>query len=293
MSEDKLKIIVCYYRDVYVRINNSTYFEIQCGKDATGINLGMLGDNTGDNISARNRYWSEITGLYWAWKNMERTDYVGLCSYRRFFNFKTASRSPVRLIPRSQASEILKIDLSAVTQIFERHDIIVPQPYVYAHSIRRVWSMNYVDNDFDLLEQLVHEVSPEYDAAFKHVFFDTNTMIGHNMFIMPWDRFQQFCSWVFDILLRLEPMIDPSNYPIRQVRVFGHMHEILLGVFIEHHKLRQHHSEITWITDDKSKFKFNNYFYRCAAICYYHVKRMLGGGDYQHKVISDKRQRGN
>jgi hypothetical protein len=68
--------------------SNSIYFDIQCGKDHTHTDLGMTADNTGLNISDRNPAWSEITGLYWAWKNMKDIDYIGLCSYRRFFNFK-------------------------------------------------------------------------------------------------------------------------------------------------------------------------------------------------------------
>lgn len=286
MSELSLKILVCHYRDVYIKSTNSAYLDLQCGKDATGLDLGMQGDNTGDNISARNQYWSEITGLYWAWKNLEHADYVGLCSYRRFFNFKPALGGPVRVIPQSRKIEIEDIDLSVVTGLLSKYDVIIPEPFTYAYSIRRVCSMNYVDRDFDLLEQLVHDVSPEYDAAFRHVFYGTNKMIGHNMFILPWDRFQKFCSWVFDILLRLETKIDPTHYPIRQVRVFGYMHEILLGVFIEHHKLKRYHSQITWITDDQGNYKFNRVFYRLAATTYYHATRAWAGDVYLHKLSS-------
>lgn len=286
MSVSSLKILVCHYKDVYIKSANSAYLDLQCGKDVTGLDLGMQGDNTGDNISARNQYWSEITGLYWAWKNLEHADYVGLCSYRRFFNFKPAFGNPVRIITGSDKVEVEDIDLSTITALLSQYDIIVPQPYTYAYSIRRVCSMNYIDRDFDFLEKLVHDVSPEYDAAYRKVFYGTNKMIGHNMFILPWDRFQQFCSWVFNILLRLETIIDPTHYPIRQIRVFGYMHEILLGVFIERHKLRQYHSQITWINEDQGSFKFNSLFYRWTATAYYHATKAWAGDAYLHKLSS-------
>ena len=36
---------------------------------ACGEDLGYPGDDTGENISAKNCYYSELTGLYWVWKN--------------------------------------------------------------------------------------------------------------------------------------------------------------------------------------------------------------------------------
>ena len=78
---------MCYYKDNDFVPNSDIYMPIQCGKAFTKLELGISGDGTGNNISIRNTYWSEITGLYWTWKNMEPTKYVGLCSYRRFFNF--------------------------------------------------------------------------------------------------------------------------------------------------------------------------------------------------------------
>lgn len=38
--------------------------------------MGYIGDNTGDNISLRNPNYCELTGLYWAWKNL-KCDYIG------------------------------------------------------------------------------------------------------------------------------------------------------------------------------------------------------------------------
>ena len=52
---------------------------------ACGEDFGYAGDDTGDNISEKNCYYGELTGVYWVWKNVHTTDYVGICHYRRYF----------------------------------------------------------------------------------------------------------------------------------------------------------------------------------------------------------------
>ena len=48
---------------------NNIYFHIHVGREGKA-DLGYIGDNTGDNISAKNANYCELTGLYWEWKNL-------------------------------------------------------------------------------------------------------------------------------------------------------------------------------------------------------------------------------
>ena len=62
------------------------YLPIQVGKALhPDLDLDIQPDNTGDNISVKNPYYSELTAIYWAWKNLD-ADYVGLAHYRRHFS---------------------------------------------------------------------------------------------------------------------------------------------------------------------------------------------------------------
>ena len=62
---------------------DKTYLPLQVGS-ASHDHLGYLTDDSGDNISALNCYYSELTGVYWVWKNVKDKDIVGVCHYRRF-----------------------------------------------------------------------------------------------------------------------------------------------------------------------------------------------------------------
>ena len=66
-----IDILTMYYRNHFGIVQSDHLYPIQCGRsDAREKEiLEMDGDDTGMNISGRNKYWSEITGLYWYWKN--------------------------------------------------------------------------------------------------------------------------------------------------------------------------------------------------------------------------------
>ncbi|CAK2923866.1 DUF4422 domain-containing protein [Vibrio crassostreae] len=287
MNEKDIKILCMYYRDILTDTNMFPFYNIQCGAETAGFNLGMQGDNSGDNISGENRFWSEITGLYWAWKNVDETKYIGLCSYRRFFNLKN-SRKPIVKARKSDAHNVLNnIDYSCLDEIFSKSDVILPVEYTYAWSIRRVCSMNYKDDDFTLLEDYIKNNCPEYYDSYIDVMFHGNKLVGHNMFIFKWAEFQEYCDWVFDILLSLKDLINPEDYPIAQIRVFGYMHEVLLPVYIHKRKLSIYRSQILWVDDSDNDIRFNNISYQLLSNITYNSMRLLGK-NYPHLLNRKK-----
>ena len=91
MEKDRptVKIVVATHKK-YEMPKDGMYLPLHVGaegkKDSNGnaLDLGYQKDNTGENISKKNASYCELTGLYWAWKNL-KDDYIGLEHYRRHF----------------------------------------------------------------------------------------------------------------------------------------------------------------------------------------------------------------
>ena len=169
-----IKIIVATHKK-YKMPDDKIYMPLHVGREGKS-DLGYQGDNTGDNISLKNANYCELTGLYWAWKNLN-ADYIGLVHYRRHFTYKKAKGDKFqRIIGYKELSEILN-----------KNDVILPVPrnyYIetnysqYAHAHHAV--------DLDKTREIISEKYPEYIKAYDDSMQETS---GHrfNMFIMKRD----------------------------------------------------------------------------------------------------------
>ena len=78
-----IKIAIAYHKPATI-LKGKNIFPLHVGKAISDVDLGIQGDNTGDNISEKNPLYCELTGIYWLWKNTT-ADYKGLMHYRRIF----------------------------------------------------------------------------------------------------------------------------------------------------------------------------------------------------------------
>jgi len=270
-----IDILTMYYRDHYGIVQSGDLYPIQCGRsDAREEEiLVMDGDDTGLNISDRNKYWSEITGLYWYWKNCEHADIVGLCSYRRFFNLKNPWRKAFIVHKSEEFSSRYRRDYEQVVSILENHDVILPKRYLYRSSIYQICRRNYRIRDFEILQEVIEDKYPAYITTFNRIFYDNNELLGHNMFIFKRDLFKSYCTWVFDILLETERRTNPTDYPVNQIRLYGYFHELLLDCYVRHHNLREYHSQLLWIDDTHKSVRFDWPLYRLGCRILYFLKK--------------------
>ena len=89
---------------------------------------GIMGDNSGDNISDKNKEYCELTVQYYVWKNID-ADAYGFCHYRRFFCFDDAVKKPYLVFGKmseKQQKRYLGTE-EQIEKLVKEHDIVVPR----------------------------------------------------------------------------------------------------------------------------------------------------------------------
>lgn len=242
------KIIVCSHKKDFV-LESELYMPLHVGKANTNVDLGFQGDDTGDNISEKNPNYCELTGLYWAWKNLKDVDYVGLCHYRRYFDFGKYPCGSFDM--RSFSEDDFKRYASTFCNpinVLEGYDVILPRGYVMSHSVADAFCGAHVMDDFYILMRCMVKLYPDMKENMEEFFFKTNRWVGYNMFFAHKKWADDYCSWLFSILDEVSKYIKISEYAF-QKRVFGFFSEMLLPLYCRHYGMRVKHLPLCMIAD--------------------------------------------
>lgn len=196
------------------------FVPIQVGR-AIGKDLGYIGDDTGDSISKWNPYFSELTGMYWVWKNFRTEGNVGLCHYRRFLIHEDGN-----VITEKEYDELL-----------ETHDLITTKQVVLNNSYYDGYAVNHHIKDLIETGNVIREFYPEYHEEFEKIVHGNRTYFG-NMIVCKKELFDAYSAWLFGILFKVKERVDVEHYDNYRKRVFGFISEILLLVYAVHHNLK-------------------------------------------------------
>lgn len=223
-----IKIAVATHK-TYQMPNDTMYIPIQSGAELNQVDLGYVKDNSGEHISNKNLNYSELTALYWLWKNND-AKYKGLVHYRRHFSNKKSN-----LFSTGKFENIL--DYSTVSSLLKNNDIIVSNKRnYYIESIESHYNHTHYPEDLIVTREVLKDIFPEYLDSYEKVL---NSKSAHmfNMFIMRKNYFNEYCEWLFTILFEIENRLDISEYSPFHQRVFGRISEILLDVWLIQNKL--------------------------------------------------------
>lgn len=191
--------------------NASYIFPIQVGAALTDQMICGLRDNTGDNISVKNRNYCELTATYYAWKHSNAL-YKGICHYRRIFD-----------ITDGQMKELLGAT--------DNWDVILPYPSVHYPDIS-VQHVRYVKkDDWNAMKHALKELEPEYLRAYEEsISSGEHFFYNYNMLIAKTEVFDDYCSFLFRILEQTEGLTTPKGRE-RADRFAGYLGENLTTIY--------------------------------------------------------------
>jgi hypothetical protein len=227
-------LIACHKPSQYPK--DECFLPIHVGHINSNLQLGYQGDDEGDSISEKNYCYCELTGQFWAWKNLKDADIVGLCHYRRYFDFhkQCIQFLPDTYFPMSSFNDLdYSIDSKTIKEILGGR-VVVPKALPWNETLQQQYCENHISDDYRTLESIIKETQPaKYVEAFNKQIKEGYKLRPYNMMVMRRDDFDAYCSWLFDILSRVEKAVDISHYSNYQKRIFGFMSERLMSVWLD------------------------------------------------------------
>lgn len=202
------------------------------------LDLGYRKDNTGDNISELNPGFCELTGLYWAWKNLD-SGYIGLAHYRRHFRGSGKEKFlPCRLLQGGREKDPFCRILRGqeLRPMLDRYQVFVPKKRRYwVETLYSHYAHTHYAEHLDITREIIAERCPEYLPAFDRV-MKQRWGYMFNMMILRWDLLDDYCSWLFDVLFRLRERLPEGDLSGYQGRLYGRVSELLFNVWLTYRK---------------------------------------------------------
>lgn len=187
---------------------------VQVGAAMTDCVIADFVDNAGENISDKNGNYSELTGLYWMWKNrIRRNDekFYGLAHYRRFLELSEDDQR------RLATNEI---------------DVVLPYPMPYEPDIEAHHLRYLTDQEWNDVLQALKELEPEYAEAFPNI-LSQEYLYNYNIVLAKGKVLDDYCSWLFPLLFRIEEINNPDGdkEPNRYIGYVGETLETLYFMY--------------------------------------------------------------
>ena len=263
-----ISLYTVYHKATHI-LQNPFIKPIQVGKgdDIDGISCR---DNQGDNISAKNDSYCELTAQYWMWKHDQDSDYIGLMHYRRFFDFNSDAERELDSAGVIEEAAF-NLDFAKKYGLGEEnmqkqivgYDIILPEPWDVRQESWNNLQHNYIasphhhERDLNITRTVLAEKYPQYLPYFDAV-MQAQSGYFTNMFIMRRKWFAEYSAWIFALLAEVEARLDISAYNTQEKRVFGYLAERLFNVWLQKKQaelptLKINHLRRVFIVDTTAK----------------------------------------
>ena len=251
-----IKLFVCCHQQSKVP-DHPLLVPIQVGAALSNQRFpGFISDDTGENISQKNRSYCELTAQYWVWKNAD-ADFCGFFHYRRYLYPDTSAKYPYRLERTVDLDTLNRLGYETFSEQIQKYDIIVPKGENMYLPVREHYAKAkfHHEKDLCLVENIVREKYPAYIPAMERYLSGSICYFG-NIYIMRKTVFQDYCAWLFDILAEFDRRVDTAGYSAQELRVDGYLAERLLGIYYLAQQDKLRFSEIPRVHFEPNKRMF-------------------------------------
>lgn len=241
----KHQIYVVGHKDFELPTNDSLYIPLMVGHSKSIINDRYVTDDVGDNISDKNPWYNELTGLYWIWKNSD-ADVVGICHYRRYFVNPLGKIENIVFKKDIQPNWLL--NKNNIDYILSRSDVIVHNKTFFKESNMKQLCIKEDDSEkergskvsremLDLAGEVFENLYPSEKATYDKVMFGHSAHLL-NLMICKRELFDKYCEWLFPLLENVEEKAKDKCNNTLPKRYIGLLAERFLDVWIMSNKLK-------------------------------------------------------
>ena len=242
----RIKSFVQYLKQSEV-FRSDCFEPLQVGTAITGKHYGFLSDDSGDEISSENGSYGELTGSYWVWRNYlpqhPEVEYIGFSHWRRFLDYTSKPR-------RYGCSFGTKMGFKKFAKRFDErysedrvyplissYDVILPTKTYSVNSIREDYvKAGHPEEDLDRLTEIVRELHPEFVPDMQEFLNGQSAYFCLN-YLMRSSLFDNFMTWLFPLLTKLQNQADWSGYQTYETRrVAAYLAERFFNVWLNHEK---------------------------------------------------------
>ena len=268
--KDNLDIFITAFRPFNQYVIDKRYKVITVKDFKYEGKLESYKDNVGDNISDMNGFFNELTTFYWIVKNYPMKEYVGMCSYRRYFSFLD--------------------DIDSIKDVLQNNDIILPtKEPLDGKTVFEHYDSYHNIKDLELALEILYKQYPSYKSDAEK-FLNSKDMYCNNMFIMKREDFIKYCEFVFNILFTflnnkkfncyddiIRYVVSNRNLYLKedvfsksaiyQARIGGFLAERLFNIYVEHNFKKVYEIPMEFITDDSVTSYFDEILLTDDVMC--------------------------
>ena len=213
--DNSVDIAVGYHKPSII-FQSDALKPIHLGKASSKLDFGICGDDTGDHISGKNKWYGEDTGLYWLWKN-SNANIKGLMHSYCLLDLRLPDRAGCNLVledignPEHVVTD-LGLDRENISALMQTVDILIGQ----RQSVRNNWFRGNIEERYktvhiieywDYMMEIIKEDFPDIYKVAQSVAANNRGYFA-NLCVMKAELFDAMCKFRFAVLEKLDKRVD-------------------------------------------------------------------------------------